>query len=652
MNLQKIMCLLRLNTPFFRQLSVNLLLIGVIILLSACVNEGGSTADNSSTSSASKTRISVSSNSVFLSKIGSQYQLSALLVDSAGTVLLEQPSFTWQSNAENIVKIDQAGLITAVALGRATVEVSGAGESKEISVEVSEENVTINGIARYEDKAYSSNGFVERKNYYKAIRFAKVDLLSESGGDVLQTTYTDANGNFSFTGALTSQQRISVYARTSDALGLDLQVKDRVGALYAVSKAVDLSDLNNFFVNISVAQKAVSAFNILDVFTNAAQFMMANTDAGTVTLTAFWQPNNDAGTYFCTGFDASYCLQGAGVYVYSAQNGDTDDFDDDVLYHEFGHYFADALSRDDSFGGCHLLSSKDLDLRLAWSEGFGDFFPVGVKSWLSDPARVHLLSSVDSLPATAYVDTYGSTAQIYIDLAVMSQIRYSSAANEMAIAKILWSLSERFGVPAVFRVLTDYLPTIGEQSVNLESFWDGWLLEYTPNDGELTTLRSIFNERLVYYQEDEFENDNLADELRKATLGVKETHYLYSDTLSTDVDVIAFDVEAGKQYTLKTSGLTSGADTHISVLNNGQNPLMVNGLAVENDDATANAYYSYDPVCGSSRVKNNATALSSEIVFTAQTTGIYYAKVRTTTDTEPFLAAGRYGTYDFQVKQN
>ena len=630
----------------------NLFLLGLVFLLSACIGDDEESSDGNSSSSASTTHIAVSSESVFLSEVGSNFQLTATLKDASGVAFVDQPTFEWFSDSENVVSIDQAGLITAMGLGQASVQVSGAGVTNNVSVTVNADISTLNAVVRYEDKEYGSAGFTNRADYFKAVRFAKVDLIAENGADIEQTTYTDEDGKFSFTGVLTSQQSISVSAQSDESLGLKLRVEDRSSALYSVNKTVNLADLDNFAMDIPVSNKAAGAFNILDVFTNAAQFTMAHSDATLITLSAFWQPNNSDGTYFCTGFDSTYCIQGAGVYIYNSTNGDTDEFDDDVLYHEFGHYFANALSRDDSLGGCHLLSSKDLDLRLAWSEGWGDFLPSGIKSWLSDPSRKHLLSSADNLPITAYVDTYASTAQIYIDMATMSQERYSGAGNEMAVAKILYTLSERFGMSDIVKVLTNYMPAIGNTAVNLESFWDGWLFEHSPSAGDLQTLESIFEERLVFYQEDEYETDGLPSEQRKILMGQVETHYLYQSDLSTDLDVIAFDVQGGNQYTLETLGLTSGADTHIRVLNSGANPLTVSGVLVENDDADENAYYSYDSVCGTSRIKNNGTALSSKVTFTAPSTGTYYAEIRTTTDPEPYSSAGRYGTYDFKISPN
>jgi hypothetical protein len=48
---------------------------------------------------------------------------------------------------------------------------------------------------------------------------------------------------------------------------------------------------------------------------------------------------------------------------------DTEEFDDHVIAHEWGHYFEDKFSRSDSIGGAHGIGDL-LDMRVAFGEGF------------------------------------------------------------------------------------------------------------------------------------------------------------------------------------------------------------------------------------------------------------------------------------------
>ena len=593
----------------------------------------------------------LSTDKVYLSDIDSQYAMTALITDNNGVAYINQPSFEWASSAENIATVNSEGLVTAVNFGEAEIFVNGDGESRTISVVVSDQVSTLSGTVRYEDREYYSGGFSQKSNYFKAVRFAKIALLNENN-QILQTTYTDNEGKFSISDVLTNQYSINVSAQTDVIKGFDLNVQDRDSDTYAVIKNVSINALEGFELDIPLSSDASGAFNILDVFTNAAQFTLAISNAPSVRLSAFWEPNNADGTYYCDGRDSLYCVQGKGVYIYNKVNADTDEYDDDVLYHEYAHYFADVLSKDDSTGGCHLLSSKDLDLRLSWSEGWGDFFPAAVKNWLSaDEQRKKLLSTSVNLSTAAYVDTYGKGAQIFIDLDSLNQGRYSTAANELAVAKILWGASQQFGMESIVEIMSTYFPRLNTP-VNLEAFWDGWQSVHNPNNTDLEKLKTIFNERGVYYQSDIYEQDNSwSSGLRSATLGSSETHFIY-DALESDVDIVAFQVKEGVSYTVETLGLTNGADTSIFIRDGQGFPLQLNGVVVENDDHDEDAYYRFDSACGVSRVHNDGNALASKVKFTAPVTGTYYAEISTTPDTEPYLSAGRYGTYDLKITTN
>ncbi len=59
------------------------------------------------------------------------------------------------------------------------------------------------------------------------------------------------------------------------------------------------------------------------------------------------------------------------VYILGKEDSDTDEFDDHVVAHEFGHYLEDQLYRSDSIGGSHSIDHS-LDPRVAFGEGYGN----------------------------------------------------------------------------------------------------------------------------------------------------------------------------------------------------------------------------------------------------------------------------------------
>jgi len=87
--------------------------------------------------------------------------------------------------------------------------------------------------------------------------------------------------------------------------------------------------------------------------------------AGTIG-TSFYSPGPDSN---CPGLAAGIYILGA----YANGAGDTDEFDTHVIAHEMGHYFEDQFARSDSQGGDHGPNDL-LDLRVAFSEGWGDAF--------------------------------------------------------------------------------------------------------------------------------------------------------------------------------------------------------------------------------------------------------------------------------------
>jgi hypothetical protein len=84
-----------------------------------------------------------------------------------------------------------------------------------------------------------------------------------------------------------------------------------------------------------------------------------------------------------------------GIYLVGAfdgGSGDTDEFDQHVIAHEFGHYIEDKFSRSDSIGGPHGLGDV-LDLRVAFGEGWGNAVSAMV---LNDPGYRDSFDGIDN----------------------------------------------------------------------------------------------------------------------------------------------------------------------------------------------------------------------------------------------------------------
>jgi hypothetical protein len=79
-----------------------------------------------------------------------------------------------------------------------------------------------------------------------------------------------------------------------------------------------------------------------------------------------WGSNVSLGTYFSAGTPQF-------ISLLSTLTADTDEFDQHVIAHEFGHYIEFNFSRADNIGGQHTFGEK-IDPRVAFGEGFGYAF--------------------------------------------------------------------------------------------------------------------------------------------------------------------------------------------------------------------------------------------------------------------------------------
>ena len=517
--------------------------------------------------------------------------------------------------------------------------------------------VTVSGVVRYEDWEYGVNGYTGNVGW-KAVRHAIIDLVDDTG-QILDSTESSANGEYSVSGAGTGLY-IRVLAQTATDAPLQVSINNYTGSIYSATASVAAGE-GNTTLNLDIRDGDITggAFNMLDVFTTAAQFIQTYSNTVLPPLAIYWQRGDSQyGTYYCfNSMTLSQCPQGGGIYVgggFGNSGGDIDHYDDDVLWHEFSHFLEDVLQIDDSPGGPHQMTQNTLDLRLAWSEGWGDYFSIAVKAWLAGTAP-ELLSATAGTANSVYIDTVGNLANSDVNIAIdidnpgLCGVEdcYTYASNEIAVAKVLDRLRQMYGMQAIWDVYQGYLNSLNNGVVNLESFWDGFLTQTQPDGGQLAIVESIYNERQIYYREDVYESagDAMPNALRQLNPCTmlqcgQEVHFFYRADGADDVDVVAFSAQAGKTYLIETFDLKNGADTYIYLITvGGETVLDTNGNPIENDDRNDD--------CG--QCINDALSFSSQLQFTAPSTDTYYIKIVTSADATD--GAGRYGTYSLKVTE-
>jgi hypothetical protein len=179
------------------------------------------------------------------------------------------------------------------------------------------------------------------------------------------------------------------------------------GAFNSSTVTHDMSIPSGFNSGGTVTGTRASApFAVLDTVYTAIQTIVgAAPDTNFPALLLDWAPGNPGGDTF---FDSGGA--GAQMIVLSADPAeDTDEFDQHVIAHEFGHYIEHNFSRADNIGGAHGLGDK-LDIRVAFGEGFGYAFaaialkdPIARDSFVTDnngtPQLVSSTFNVETNPS-------------------------------------------------------------------------------------------------------------------------------------------------------------------------------------------------------------------------------------------------------------
>ncbi len=553
------------------------------------------------------------------------------------------------------------------------------------SVDVTDVQVTclpttlLSGKVEYQDRQYASNGFTGLEPY-KPVRHALIELL-DAEGNLLQSTASDGNGNYQFAETAVGDYTLYIYAEAASDSGYQVAVKSQRGYLYAVSQAVTLT-LDSTVANVRIdrASKMAGAYNIYDVYITATEFIadISNGDLSLPALNAFWTYKDSTGTYTCSALDNGSCSNGAGIYVLSdpVGSGDTDEFDDDVLWHEFAHFVEFSLGHFDSPGGYHTLSADYLDLRLSWSEGHGNYFQAALKKWLLDNNLLARLSTPSFVASSYYIDNVEYGEPLVIDLATAPTVNsvdgspiYVYSTNETAVANLLWQFNQQpdLGAVAVWDVLSNSM-TSNTTADTLESFWDGMLTLPQRTPSKEYQWQAILAGREVYYKRDSFEvDDTLADAVARdcsvaagatypLTCVDAEEHYLYQRPVDgleqQDSDYIALNLSANVTYRIYSHNLRNGGDTVIGLYDASGNVLQEldpdTGLMVDliNDDAAD---------CGSCQPSlHNGTHFSSELTYTPTVDETVYLQVVTTNyvynNVSIYGYIGRYGTYSLSVE--
>ena len=266
------------------------------------------------------------------------------------------------------------------------------------------------------------------------IRRAEVRVTDASGA-LVQCAETNNVGLYSLVlprGSTT--YTISVISRSSNAyLNASVLNRPEQNLFYSLQGTV-VPTAATATLNLTATATGdviAGAFNIHDQMLNANDYLRAQVGTcvvcGNTTFTvapkvvAYWEKGFNPNSYFGSTSGLSFYLPGySRLFILGGQNGDvdssdTDHFDGSVIIHEYGHFLEDSVFSSDSPGGSHN-GNNIIDPRLAWSEGWGNFFQAAVRS------------------EALYVDTLGnddgSTHLIYY-----ANLETASSGNDNPVAQ-------------------------------------------------------------------------------------------------------------------------------------------------------------------------------------------------------------------------
>ncbi|MBI5498159.1 MAG: hypothetical protein HY904_24365 [Deltaproteobacteria bacterium] len=318
------------------------------------------------------------------------------------------------------------------------------------------------------------------------VRQAIVRVLRSSDNQILSSGYTGTDGRFDLLFEETGEVYVAVFAAADNdqfAVAVrDCPLDDCGGAgnVYAIRSAGFTPSADTDVGGLLVGEaNGAGAFNVFDVFVTGQAYATQNYGQRPPALTAQWSRGSN------TRCNTS-CFSGRSntIYVLSTSE-DTDEYDDPVLLHEFGHYMESAFSHSDSPGGAH--DGSPTDPRLAWGEGYGTWVGCSIAG---SPLYV------DSRPGGASVTDVSDTGIHASGGGGMLQLM-----SEYTVSEALWHLSvshngtQGTGTQPVFDVLGHYFTggsfqDRGVGGVDFVDFLDGWYCRAHGNDAYVRSVVS------------------------------------------------------------------------------------------------------------------------------------------------------------------
>jgi hypothetical protein len=300
----------------------------------------------------------------------------------------------------------------------------------------------------------------------RPIRRAEVQILNDAGA-IVQCAETDGSGLFTTTlPAGGAHYTVNVMARAANAYNNAYVMNNpTANSPYKISAGVQSTTSTSVTLVAPVSGTMMGgAFNILDQILNAQTYLRTTTaacgTAATPTYLAgcnpvttvpivytYWTLGLSPNVYYGSNDPISYYLIGksqlfiGGGSAGDSTNSDMDQFDNSVIVHEYGHFIEDKFGKPNSPGGSHS-GQYVIDPRLAWGEGWANFFQAAVAGipMYRDTYGSVTCGSATCATGSAFLEPLESGTPYNAYKTDVPAVLGEGNFHEFSISRVLWSI--------------------------------------------------------------------------------------------------------------------------------------------------------------------------------------------------------------------
>jgi hypothetical protein len=229
------------------------------------------------------------------------------------------------------------------------------------------QTTTFRGTILYEKIPAGADGLRLDAPVRTAAAGIKVEIVASPDRAVLGSGFTDEKGGYSIPVHLGRQPRVYVRALAQTENASVVRAGDRaewstVSEPFAAGRERTVTrDLL-----ATDSSRVAGAFNIAATIARSNALVHAAQPGVTLPRVEIrWDTTYAGGTFFRAAE--------AVAFINGRRGRDSDEYDDHVIGHEYGHYLMENFSRESSPAGDHGFGEQ-VDPRLAWSEGWANFF--------------------------------------------------------------------------------------------------------------------------------------------------------------------------------------------------------------------------------------------------------------------------------------